>query len=264
MSYIVIIPARYQSTRFPGKPLADIAGKTMIQRVYEKSINAGAERVIIATDDSRIEQCALDFGAEVTMTRSDHESGTERLAEVIEKEGISSDAIIVNVQGDEPFIPSQNIAQVAQNLQQSTTAKMATLSVLIDDINELFNPNVVKVVTDKDGRALYFSRSTIPYDRDRYLGKTQSEVADFADIYRRHIGIYAYRADFVKQYIELSASPIEQLESLEQLRVLWHGFDIHVEEAKVTPPAGIDTPEDLQSALKHFAAINSLLDEDAR
>lgn len=259
MSFVVIIPARYQSTRFPGKPLADIAGKTMIQRVHEKSMAAGAAKVVVATDDARIEQEVMSFGGEVVMTRADHESGTERLAEVITKLELPDDTIVVNVQGDEPFIPSENISQVAQNLEENPDTPMATLSVEIKDKEELFNPNAVKVVSDKSGHALYFSRSTIPYDRDAFLGKKIDEIETFSDIYQRHIGIYAYRAGFVQQYIQWQPSPLEQLESLEQLRVLWHGQSIHIEEAKVAPPAGIDTPEDLKKALEHFNAIRSLL-----
>ncbi|XOV77584.1 MAG: 3-deoxy-manno-octulosonate cytidylyltransferase [Aestuariibacter sp.] len=257
MSFVVIIPARFQSSRFPGKPLADIAGKSMIQRVHEKSMAAGAANVVVATDDARIEQEVKGFGGQVVMTRPDHESGTERLAEVIETMALPSDTIVVNVQGDEPFIPSENITQVAQNLEENPDTPMATLSVRIKEAEELFNPNAVKVVSDKSGHALYFSRSTIPYDRERFLGKT--EIEEFADIYQRHIGIYAYRAGFVQQYIKWQPSPLEQLESLEQLRVLWHGESIHIEEAKVAPPAGIDTPEDLKKALEHFNAISRLL-----
>lgn len=170
MSFTVVIPARYQSTRLPGKPLADIAGKPMIQWVYEQAIQAGADQVIIATDDKRVEQAVKGFGGKVCMTSADHESGTERLAEVVEKMSISDDHIIVNVQGDEPLIPPAIIKQVAENLADST-APMATLAVEIEDQAEVFNPNAVKVVTDKDGYALYFSRATIPWDRDQFAAE---------------------------------------------------------------------------------------------
>lgn len=250
MEFTVIIPARYQSSRFPGKPLVDIKGKPMVQWVYEKAMQAGARQVIVATDDARIHNAVEGFGGRVCMTRDDHESGTERLAEVVQTLNLSDDEIIVNVQGDEPFIPAENIVQVAQNLANNQQAKMATLSVNITDKEEAFNPNAVKVVTDAKGYALYFSRSTIPYDRSRFLSVAQSDIKDIGDFYQRHIGIYAYRAGFIKEYIELAVSPLEQIESLEQLRVLWHGHAIHVEQAKSTPPPGIDTPEDLQRALK--------------
>lgn len=249
MGFVVIIPARYQSSRFPGKPLAVIDGTTMIERVYKQSKISGAQRVVVATDDERIAQEVTRFGGEVCMTRDDHESGTERLAEVVDKLELEPDQIVVNVQGDEPFIPPENIKQVATNLIESKNAVMATLSVAIEELDEVLNPNAVKVVTDINGSALYFSRSTIPYDRDRFLNKTTEQIDSFGDFYQRHVGIYAYSADFIKKYIEMPVSPLEKIESLEQLRVLWHGQVIHVEQAKVTPPAGIDTPEDLQNAL---------------
>lgn len=251
MSFIVIIPARYQSSRFPGKPLVDIKGKTMVQLVYEKALASGAERVIVATDDVRIEQAVLQFGGQVCMTSPTHESGTERLAEVVDNEGLQDDTLVVNVQGDEPFIPVENIAQVAENLRMHHDAAMATLSVAIDDVNEALNPNAVKVVTDQQGYALYFSRATLPYDRSRFLPAWQENrvVDSIGDYYQRHIGIYGYRAGFIKRYVKLQPSPLEKIESLEQLRVLWHGHKIHVAQAQIAPPAGIDTPEDLAKAL---------------
>jgi 3-deoxy-manno-octulosonate cytidylyltransferase (CMP-KDO synthetase) len=242
MAFTVVIPARYQSTRLPGKPLADIAGKPMIQWVYEQARQAGAERVIVATDDTRIEAAVKAFGGVVCMTSPDHQSGTERLAEVVEKMNIADDHIVVNVQGDEPLIPPAIIRQVADNLAAST-APMATLGVEISDEAEVFNPNAVKVVTDKDGYALYFSRATIPWDRDNFAdeGKTISQPL------LRHIGIYAYRAGFINTYIHWQPSALEKIESLEQLRVLWYGEKIHVEVAKEAPAAGVDTQEDLDA-----------------
>ncbi|WP_162063126.1 3-deoxy-manno-octulosonate cytidylyltransferase [Vibrio taketomensis] len=239
MSFTVVIPARYQSTRLPGKPLADIAGKPMIQWVYEQAIQAGADNVIIATDDERVEQAALGFGAQVCMTSPNHESGTERLAEVVEKMGIADDHIIVNVQGDEPLIPPSIIAQVADNLANSQ-APMATLAVEISDEAEVFNPNAVKVLTDKDGYAMYFSRATIPWDRDNFANNNT-----IAQPLLRHIGIYAYRAGFINTYINWEPSALEKIECLEQLRVLWYGEKIHVAVAKEAPAAGVDTQEDL-------------------
>ncbi len=241
MSFTVVIPARYQSTRLPGKPLADIAGKPMVQWVYEQAMQAGAERVIIATDDARVEQAVLAFGGTVCMTSPDHQSGTERLAEVVKLMGIEDDHIIVNVQGDEPLIPPSIIRQVADNLAASQ-APMATLAVEINHEDEVFNPNAVKVVTDKDGYALYFSRATIPWDRDNFA-KDKTVVQPLM----RHIGIYAYRAGFINTYIQWPASQLEKIECLEQLRVLWYGEKIHVAVALEAPPAGVDTPEDLDA-----------------
>lgn len=248
MTFTVIIPARYASSRFPGKPLVEIHGKPMVQHVYERATEAGASRVIVATDDERIVETVHKFGGSYCMTSANHESGTERLAEVIDIEQITSDEIVVNVQGDEPFIPAKNIQQVANNLFKFNAAQMATLAVKIEDSEEAFNPNSVKVVVDKSGFAMYFSRSTIPYDRARFLNA--DNINEIGDYYLRHIGIYAYRAGFIKQYIEMSPSGLEQIESLEQLRVLWHGEKIHVDVAQESPPVGIDTPDDLVRLIK--------------
>ena len=243
MSFTVIIPARYASSRLPRKPLADIAGKPMIQHVWEKTQHAGANRVIIATDHEEIEQVAKTFGAEVCMTSTEHNSGTERLAEVIEKMAIADDEIIVNVQGDEPLIPPVIIQQVAQNLAENQV-NMATLAVKLETKEELFNPNCVKVVTDQKGMALYFSRAAIPFARDYFADCNDAFVA--SQPYLRHIGIYAYRAKFVNQYICWQPTVLEKLESLEQLRALWYGEKIHVELAKEAPQVGVDTLEDLE------------------
>lgn len=249
MSFTVVIPSRYQSSRLPGKPLADIAGKPMVQWVHQQALQAGAERVIVATDDPRIEAVVKGFGGEVCMTSPDHQSGTERLAEVVEKMGIADDHIIVNVQGDEPLIPPSIIKQVAENLANST-APMATLGVSIDEPEEVFNPNAVKVVTDEQGYALYFSRASIPWDRDAWA----KEDKTIRQPLMRHIGIYAYRAGFINTYINWQPSALEQIESLEQLRVLWYGEKIHVALAKEAPAAGVDTPEDLEVVRKILAS----------
>ncbi|USD31477.1 MULTISPECIES: 3-deoxy-manno-octulosonate cytidylyltransferase [Vibrio] len=248
MSFTVVIPARYESTRLPGKPLADISGKPMVQWVYEQSLQAGAEKVIVATDDVRVENAVKAFGGEVCMTSAEHESGTERLAEVVKVMKIPDDHVIVNVQGDEPLIPPTIITQVANNLAASQ-APMATLAVEISHEDEVFNPNAVKVLTDKDGYAMYFSRATIPWDRDNFAngGKTVAQPL------MRHIGIYAYRAGFINTYINWEPTTLEKIESLEQLRVLWYGEKIHVEVAKEAPPAGVDTPEDLEVVRKLIA-----------
>ncbi|EAS42403.1 3-deoxy-manno-octulosonate cytidylyltransferase [Photobacterium profundum] len=241
MSFTVVIPARYQSTRLPGKPLADIGGKPMVQWVYEQASKAGADLVIVATDDQRIVDAVKAFGGEVCLTRNDHESGTERLAEVVEKYQLADDHIVVNVQGDEPLIPDTIIRQVADNLANNN-APMATLGVEIDHEDEVFNPNAVKVVLDKDGYAMYFSRASIPWDRDNYA-KSPKEIHHNL---LRHIGIYAYRAGFINTYINWEPSALEKVEALEQLRVLWYGEKIHVAVAIDAPPAGVDTPEDLE------------------
>ena len=243
MSFTVIIPARYASSRLPRKPLADIVGKPMIQHVWKKAQQAGANRVIIATDHEEIEEVAKAFGAEVCMTSTEHNSGTERLSEVIEKMAIADDEIIVNVQGDEPLIPPVIIQQVAQNLAENQV-NMATLAVKLETKEELFNPNCVKVVTDQKGMALYFSRAAIPFARDYFADCNDAFVA--SQPYLRHIGIYAYRAKFVNQYIRWQPTVLEKLESLEQLRALWYGEKIHVELAKEAPQVGVDTLEDLE------------------
>jgi 3-deoxy-manno-octulosonate cytidylyltransferase (CMP-KDO synthetase) len=241
MSFVVIIPARYASTRLPGKPLQDINGKPMIVHTLERARESGADRVIVATDHPDVARAVEAVGGEVCMTRVDHQSGTERLAEVVEKCGFSDDTIIVNVQGDEPTIPATNIRQVAENLARSQCG-MATLAVPVHSAEEAFNPNAVKVVIDNAGYALYFSRATIPWDRDRFAQSRDT----IGDSLLRHIGIYAYRAGFINRYISWPPSPLEQIEMLEQLRVLWYGEKIHVEVAKVTPGTGVDTPEDLE------------------
>lgn len=253
MSFTVIIPARFASSRLPGKPLAEIAGKTMIQHVFEKAQQSGANRVIIATDNENVAEVAQGFGAEVCMTSEHHNSGTERLAEVVEKFAIPDDEIIVNIQGDEPLIPPVIVSQVAENLAKFNV-NMASLAVRIHEAEELFNPNVVKVVTDQSGYVLYFSRSIIPYDRDQFMGLQDMTKTTLADVYLRHIGIYAYRAGFIKKYVQWSPTQLENLEKLEQLRVLWNGERIHVELAKEVPAVGVDTPEDLEKVRSILAA----------
>ncbi|WP_437608976.1 3-deoxy-manno-octulosonate cytidylyltransferase [Erwinia sp. V71] len=241
MSFVAIIPARFASTRLPGKPLVDIHGKPMVVHVMEKARASGAERVIVATDHPDVADAVRAAGGEVCMTRADHQSGTERLAEVIEHYQFADDTVIVNVQGDEPMIPPVIIRQVAENLA-GASAGMATLAVPITSAEEAFNPNAVKVVRDAQGYALYFSRATIPWERDRFA---QSREA-IGDHFLRHIGIYAYRAGFIRRYVRWEPSQLEQIELLEQLRVLWYGEKIHVDVAKAIPSVGVDTPDDLQ------------------
>jgi 3-deoxy-manno-octulosonate cytidylyltransferase (CMP-KDO synthetase) len=261
IDFVVVIPARYQSSRLPGKVLADINGKPMIQWVVEKAQLSGARQVIVATDNDEVAAVVAGFGGEVCKTRADHQSGTERLAEVMQQYQFSDDEIIVNVQGDEPFIPPGNISQVASNLanQQShqQVARMATLAININCVEEAFNPNAVKVLLDKDGYALYFSRATIPYDREKFLtskASTQEKISAIGDFYLRHVGIYAYRAGFIRDYVNWPTSELEQVEALEQLRVLYQGEKIHVAVANShVPVEGVDTPEDLAKA-REFAA----------
>jgi 3-deoxy-manno-octulosonate cytidylyltransferase (CMP-KDO synthetase) len=247
MDFSVIIPARYGSTRFPGKPLALINDKPMIQHVFERAQESGAKQIIVATDDRRIADACHSFGAQVCMTADDHESGTSRLAEVIAKENIDEKQIVVNVQGDEPFIPAENIIQVAKNLADNPHIPMGTLAQVISNVDDILNPNVVKVVTNAKNLAMYFSRAVIPFDRNAMLSNELTELRfeDLPGKYLRHIGIYGYRAGFVSQYNKLTSTELESIESLEQLRVLWHGYDIHVDVAVKTPPHGVDTPEDL-------------------
>ena len=253
MSFTVIIPARFASSRLPGKPLADIAGKPMIQHVFEKALQSGASRVIIATDNENVADVAKSFGTEVCMTSVHHNSGTERLAEVVEKLAIPDNEIIVNIQGDEPLIPPVIVRQVAANLAKFNV-NMASLAVKIHDAEELFNPNAVKVLTDKEGYVLYFSRSVIPYDRDQFMNLQDVQKVQLADAYLRHIGIYAYRAGFIKQYVQWAPTQLENLEKLEQLRVLYNGERIHVELAKEVPEVGVDTAEDLEKVRAILAA----------
>ncbi len=248
MEFVVVIPARYASSRLPGKPLADICGKPMIQHVYEKACLSGAYKVVIATDHQKVFDTVSGFTSNVLMTREDHQSGTERLAEVVELLNLDDDTIVVNVQGDEPLLAPENVSQVATLLNEST-APMATLSVAIEAREEVFNPNAVKVVSDINKNALYFSRASIPFDRNAMMGQTSPlNLTPF----QRHVGIYAYRAGFIKQYIELSVSPLELIESLEQLRVLYHGYHIKIEQAQIAPHAGVDTPEDLAKVIAHI------------
>jgi 3-deoxy-manno-octulosonate cytidylyltransferase (CMP-KDO synthetase) len=240
MSFTVIIPSRYSSTRLPAKPLKDLAGMTMIERVYRQACQSNASRVVIATDDQRIFDVATSFGAEVCMTRTDHESGTDRLQEAALNINLAEDEIVVNVQGDEPLIPPAVINQVAENLARNAQASMSTLSIAIQDVEEFYDPNCVKAVADLDGMALYFSRSPIPFPRD---GDSHSlpEVMTA----QRHIGIYGYRVAFLNDFIQWPLSPLEDTEKLEQLRAMWQGCKIHIQTACEVPPPGIDTEADL-------------------
>jgi 3-deoxy-manno-octulosonate cytidylyltransferase (CMP-KDO synthetase) len=245
MNFTVVIPARYASTRLPAKPLRNIAGKPMIQHVYERACESNAHQVIIATDDVRIEAVAKSFGAQVCMTSANHTSGTDRLQEVVASLGLADDEIVVNVQGDEPLIPAQVINQVALNLAAMVNASMATLSEPIHCLADFRNPNIVKVVADVNGRALYFSRASIPWPRDYFA---QAKIDSLPEKFpaQRHIGIYAYRVGLLHKFVTWPPAPLEIIESLEQLRVMWNGEVIHIAEAVVAVPGGVDTEEDLQ------------------
>lgn len=243
LAFKVVIPARFASTRLPGKPLLDIAGRPMLQHVHDQALKSGAGEVIIATDDQRIFDAATGFGASVRMTSATHESGTERLAEVAAEMGWDDEVVVVNVQGDEPLLPPALVRQVAEGLAGNPAAAVATLAYPINDRDEVSDPNIVKVVLDKDGYALYFSRAAIPCRRDEPAGEQAMSAL-------RHIGLYAYRAGFLGRYKGLQASPLEAIEKLEQLRVLWNGIKIHVGMASEMPGHGVDTESDLRRVEK--------------
>jgi 3-deoxy-manno-octulosonate cytidylyltransferase (CMP-KDO synthetase) len=244
----VVIPARYGSTRLPGKPLLDIGGKPMIQRVVECAQASRAGEVVVATDDQRILAVCARLGIDAELTAVNHHSGSDRVAEVIERRGWNDDTIVVNLQGDEPCMPSALIDQVAANLAARGEIGLATLAHPIDDITTLFDPHVVKVVISTAGFALYFSRAPIPWHRDEFLGHRAGLPKSVA--FLRHIGLYAYRAAFLARFVTLAPAPLEIAESLEQLRALWHGAPIHVGLAAETPGPGVDTPDDLKRVVQ--------------
>ncbi|WP_129140092.1 3-deoxy-manno-octulosonate cytidylyltransferase [Modicisalibacter coralii] len=247
--FVVVIPARYASSRLPGKPLADIAGVPMVVRVWQRALDSGAARVVVATDDARIRAAVEAAGGEALMTRDDHPSGTDRLAEVAQSLQLADETIVVNVQGDEPLLPPASIAQVAARLADDPEAAIATLAEPIGDVEALFNPNVVKVVRDVRGRALYFSRAPIPWDREQFAARPETLATD---AWLRHIGLYAYRAGFLAEYVDWLPSPLEQLEQLEQLRALHHGRHIQVALAREVHPAGVDSAADLERVRHWF------------
>lgn len=237
MNTVLVIPARYASTRLPAKPLRELAGKPLIQHVHERAMAAGFATVLVATDDARIQAVCESFGAQVVMTATTHETGSDRLAEVVQQMGWDDDTIVVNLQGDEPLTPVANLHQLARNLAAYPQAGIATLATPIDHEHDFLDPNVVKVVRDANGMALYFSRAPIPFQRDAGLA-----VTDYA---LRHIGMYAYRAGFLREFTRLTPSMPERVEKLEQLRALSNGFKIHVDIALEVPGIGVDTEADL-------------------
>lgn len=256
MAFLVVIPARYASTRLPGKPLLDIGGKPMIVRVAERARRTSADRVLVATDHEEIRAAAQAHGCDVVMTRADHASGTDRLAEVAAQLGLDDERIVVNLQGDEPLMDAGIVDRVAAELEGDRDAAVATAAHPIDSPADFFNPNVVKVVCDGHGYALYFSRAPIPYARDAFAdlrGKPVTSAPLPAGLPAlRHIGLYAYRAGFLRRYSTLSPAPIERFEALEQLRVLWSGQRIRVATVDQAPEAGVDTPEDLMRVRAKF------------
>ncbi len=252
----VVIPARYGSTRLPGKPLLAIDGEPMIAHVCRRAQEAGADEIIVATDDDRIVQAVSPLGVRAVMTRADHQSGTERIAEVAEKCAWPADTVVVNLQGDEPLLPPACIRAVAAALAGQTRAGIATLAAAIDDGQDIFNPNAVKVVLDKAGYALYFSRAPIPWDRDAFAKTAQQPSGTM--LYLRHIGLYAYTVGFLRRYCSWPASVLESVESLEQLRILWQGEAVKVNIIEQAPPAGVDTMEDLQRVVRVLAGQQGL------
>lgn len=250
MNCTILIPARLASTRLPGKPLADLGGLPMIVRVAQRCATAGARDVVVATDAPEVAAACAAHGVRVVLTRADHATGSDRLAEACELLGLDGDDIVVNVQGDEPLIDVALIAACAQDLLRQPGCVMSTAAHAIDSVEEFVNPNVVKVVCDAAGRALYFSRAPLPWWRDGNASGITALPTTPAPL--RHIGIYGYRAGFLRRFPALSASPIEQVESLEQLRVLWHGERIAVHVSDTRPGPGVDTPEDLERVRRHF------------
>jgi 3-deoxy-manno-octulosonate cytidylyltransferase (CMP-KDO synthetase) len=258
--FVALIPARLASTRLPNKPLADIGGKPMVVRVVERAIASGARLVAVATDSREIVEAVERHGHRALLTRADHPSGTDRLAEAAQLLGLPDDAVVANVQGDEPQMPASLVAGVAALLQRRTDCSIATAAHPIDSVADLLDPNVVKVVLAADDRALYFSRAPIPFARDEMAGFPGRLPAEMPPVLRRlaavrrHIGLYAYRVSFLHAYRSLEPSPLEAIEALEQLRALWHGHAIAVITTAEAPPAGVDTAADLERVRGAFAA----------
>ena len=244
----VVIPARHGASRLPGKPLVDIGGKPLIAHVWERARESLAAEILVATDDARIEHVCREFGAETLMTSTHHPSGSDRIGEAMRLRAWEADTIIVNLQGDEPCVPAALINQVAAALEQHPELGMATLSAPINAAQALSDPHIVKVVTDAQGRALYFSRAPIPWHRDAFLGDRAQLPSGLT--LQRHIGLYAYRVGFLARFLAWLPAPLEQIEALEQLRVLWHGERIQVEEACAPLGPGVDTREDIPAVLE--------------
>lgn len=252
MSFTVLIPARLASTRLPNKPLADLGGTPMVVRVAQRALQSGARQVVVATDSREVREKCTDFNVQAVLTRPDHASGSDRLAEACEILGLPDDALVVNVQGDEPLIDPALIGAVAALLAERPECAMSTAAHAIEEMTEFLNPNVVKVVLDARQTALYFSRAPIPFARD-FTGQPWLKSGNPLPRPLRHVGIYGYRVGFLKLFPTLPQAPMEQMESLEQLRALWHGHRIAVHITHQSPGIGVDTPEDLIQARKLFS-----------
>jgi 3-deoxy-manno-octulosonate cytidylyltransferase (CMP-KDO synthetase) len=250
MSFHVVIPARYGAARLPGKPLLDVGGAPLVQRVWERASDSGAASVMIATDDERIRQAAARFGAQCEMTSAAHVSGTDRVAEVVRTRGLPPEDIIVNLQGDEPLMPAAVIAATARCLGQDRHIDIATAVAPIGSLAEFLDPNCVKALRAQNGRALYFSRAPVPWPRDHAIAQ---RPASFTGAWR-HIGIYAYRVRSLLRFATLVPTPLEMTEKLEQLRALENGMQIHLHPLAEAPPPGVDTREDLERVRAWFAA----------
>lgn len=256
MEFRIVIPARFASVRLPGKPLRPLGGQPMIQHVHARARESGAAEVVIATDDARIASAAETFGAKVCMTRADHASGTDRLAEAVQQLGWPDDAIVVNLQGDEPLMPPTLLRQVAEALNLHNAAQVATLCSPIHSSAEVFDPHCVKVVRDARGYALYFSRAPIPWHRDAFAQSTEA-LPEGDGMHFRHIGLYAYRAGYLAEFTRSSPCLLEESEALEQLRAMWYGGRIFVDMAAEVPAHGVDTEADLERAERQLGQMLS-------
>ncbi|EXI75749.1 MAG TPA: 3-deoxy-manno-octulosonate cytidylyltransferase [Candidatus Accumulibacter phosphatis] len=254
MQFKVVIPARYASTRLPGKPLLDLGGKPMVVRVAERALLSGADEVVVATDHPQVLEVARQHGLQALLTSPEHASGTDRLAEVVALSGWDDDALVVNVQGDEPLIDPALIVRTVVSLAASG-ADIATVAHPVAEAADFFNPNIVKVVVSASGDALYFSRAPIPYARDHFAREAGGETLPAGMLAYRHVGLYAYRSHFLRTYSGLAPSPLERIEALEQLRALWHGFRISVVIADHLPAVGVDTPEDAHRMQEWFKKV---------
>lgn len=251
----IVIPARYQSSRLPGKPLMDIGGKPMIAHVYERAQETKADSIVIATDDKRIVDACDKLGADVFYSEYPHQSGTERIAEVISELGYADDDVIINLQGDEPFLSPELLTQLAATLETSDDASMSSLYAPIEKCEDVFNPNIVKTVIDRNNNALFFSRAPVPWLHGVF---DQNDIPDFdLTLFNRHIGLYAYYAGFVKKYIELPVSPIEKPVSLEQLRVLWNGYKIVLSKVDKMIGQEVNTEADLEKAREFYKSVST-------
>ncbi len=247
-SFRIVIPARYGASRLPGKPLLDIGGKTLLARVWEQAQASAAGEVVVATDDERVMAHCREIGADAALTAAYHQSGTDRIAEVAAARSWARDSVVVNLQGDEPCMPPSLIDQLARSLLRDDAEQMATVAAPIADAKTLFDPHVVKVVTAIDGAALYFSRAPLPWHRDEFL-RGRSHLPK-GTTFLRHIGLYAYRVGLLARFVGWPPAPLETAESLEQLRVLWHGVRIRVEITRVSPGPGVDTEDDVRAVLE--------------